>query len=391
MAGFELMGKEEQEAVNEVFEKGGGVLFRTGFEEMRNGMYKVAEFEKEFAEKFNVKYALAVSSGTAALLCALKALNIRPGDEVITQSFTFVATVEAIIEARAIPIITEINKTLNMDPEDLRAKITDKTRAIIPVHMLGAPAQMEEILAIAREKNIPVLEDTAQAPGARYQDKNLGTTGRVGIFSFDFGKALTTGEGGMVVTDDEEIFLRVREYSDHGHQDNPNFPRGKDTRRMSGFNYKMTELQGAIGLVQLKKLDYGINHQRENEAKIREGIKNIPGIEFRQLADREGKLPGCLVFFVEDANKAERFAQKLEENGLGTDILPSAVDWHFSGTWNHMLPQFIEYQNKDLEKLWEESGNLLRRAISLPIGIKMDEAQINKAIETIKKVAKEVL
>jgi len=132
MPGFELIGKEERDAVNEVFDNG-GVLFRHGFEKMRNGFYKVDEFEKEFAKKFNVNYSRAVTSGTAALKVALKVLGVKPRDEVITQSFTFVATVEAIIDIGAIPVITEVNETLNMDPEDLKTKITDKTTAIIPV------------------------------------------------------------------------------------------------------------------------------------------------------------------------------------------------------------------------------------------------------------------
>ena len=164
MPGFELIGKEERDAVNEVFDRG-GVLYRYGWDERRQYIYRVDDFEKAFANKFGVKYALGVCSGTAALKAALKALDVKPGDEVITQSHTFIATVEAIIEVGAKPVITEINKTLNMDPEDLRDKITEKTKVIIPVHMSGVAAQMKEILAIANEYNISVREDNAQSCG----------------------------------------------------------------------------------------------------------------------------------------------------------------------------------------------------------------------------------
>lgn len=389
MAGFELMGKEERDAVNEVFDKS-GVLFRHGFEKMRNGIYKVDEFEREFAKKFNVQYARAVTSGTAALLVSLKALGVKPGDEVITQSFTFVATVEAIIEAGAIPVITEINKTLNMDPGDLERKVTKRTRVIIPVHMMGVSAQMEEIMAIAKKHNLFVLEDSAQAIGGEYKRKKLGTIGDVGIFSFDFGKALTTGEGGMVITNNKEIYLRAKEYSDHGHEGNPNFPRGEDTRRMSGFNYNMIELQGAIGLVQLKKLGYGQSQQKENKKKIKNGIENIPGIEFREIPDSEGACGDNLVFFLDSKEKAEKFAKILQEKGIGTNILPSAIKWHFAGTWDHMLPQFDRYNGKNLMEEWRKSYEILNRAIAVSIPIKMDDNRINNIIDTLTQIFKEI-
>jgi len=386
MAGYELIGKEEQEAINEIFEKGGGTLFRHGFEKMRNGIYKADEFEKEFAKKFNVNYARAVSSGTAALLVALKALGVKQGDEVITQSFTFVATVEAIIEAGAVPVITEINKTLNMDPADLEKKITSKTKVIIPVHMMGVSCQMKEIMEVARKHNIAVLEDTAQAIGGTYQDKYLGAIGDMGIYSFDFGKNLTTGEGGMVVTNNKELYLMAKEYSDHGHEGNPNFPRGEDTRRMPGFNFNITELQGAIGLAQLKKFDWAQEKQKQNKDKIKNAIKDLPGIDFRELPDEKGDCGDSLVFFMENPEKAKMFAKSLAEKGFGTKNIPSAFNWHFAGTWDHMLPQFEIYKGKDLTKVWEKSFNIVKGAIALPILIKMDEDQINKLVEAIKEI-----
>jgi len=389
MPGFEVIGREERDAVDEVFDRG-GVLYRYGWDDRRQHIYRVDDFEKAFAAKLGVKYALAVSSGTAALKATLIALDVKPGDEVITQSHTFIATVEAIVEVGAKPVITEINKTLNMDPQDLRHKITEKTKVVIPVHMSGVAAQMKEILAIANKHNISVLEDNAQSCGGEYGGMKLGAMGDVGIFSFDFGKVLTTGEGGMVITNNESIFKKVREYSDHGHELNPNFPRGEDTRSRSGFNYKMMELQGAIGLAQLNKLDYIIKRQRENKTKIKEGIRHNPEIEFRGIPNPEGEIGDTLTFFLENREKAKKFVKLWSEEGFGTKNLPDAINWHFSGTWDHIFSQYDEYKGKDLTNVWKQSHEILRRAVAIPIFVNMDESQISKIINTVNECLKRI-
>ena len=264
MPGSEVIGKEEQEAVNEVFEKG-GVLSRYGNDARRQNIFRVAKFEEEFAKKLNVKYAYAVSSGTAALKSVLETFGVGSGDEVITQSHTFIATVEAIFETGATPVIVDINKTLNMDPDDFESKITPRTKAAIPVHMSGVSAEIDRIVAIAKEHNLLVLEDCAQSPGGEYKGKKLGTFGDAGIFSFDFGKMLTTGEGGMIVTNNEEIWKKCRSYQNHGHDFNPNVSSmAYDTAQRGGFNYKMMELQGAVGLAQLKKIVREMSIKKEN-------------------------------------------------------------------------------------------------------------------------------
>lgn len=386
MPGAELIGKEELDEIKDVFDKG-GILYRYGLPEPRS---KVRQFEKEFQRKLNVKYAHAVTNGTSALLAALRALDIKPGDEVITQSFTFIATVEAIIERGAIPVITEVNKTLNMDPRDLESKITPATKAIIPVHMAGAPAQMDEIMSIAREHDIPVLEDAAQAVGGTYKGKFLGTMGDIGIFSFDYGKPLTTGEGGMIVTNDKSLFLIARAYSDHGHEQNPNLPRGRDTRHISGLNFRIMEIQGAIGLAQLRKLDYIVKRMRENKKKVMEGIEDLPRIEFREIPDSEGEVGDSLIFFLENKRAAEKFAGLFRKEGYNTKNLPDAIDWHFSGTWNHIFRNYGKYKGKDLEKLWKKSADLLRRAIAVPILVKMDHDEINRLTNTIREILKKI-
>jgi 8-amino-3,8-dideoxy-alpha-D-manno-octulosonate transaminase len=377
MPGYELIGKEEKEAVDDVFEKG-GVLSRYGLDAKRQKIFRVDDFEKEVCRKIGAKYCHCVSSGTSALISSLFALGLRPGDEVITQSFTFVATVEAILTLGGIPIVAEIDKSLNMDPGDLEKKITDKTKIIIPVHMLGVPAKMDEIMAIAKKHNLAVLEDAAQAFGASYKGKCLGTIGDAGIFSFDIGKPLTMGEGGAVVTNRKDVYLKVREYSDHGHECNPAVPRGQDTRSIWGQSYRMSEIQGAIGLAQIKKFDYVLEKQKENKKKIKDSIKDIADIEFRELPDEKGEGGDTLIFFAENKDKAKLYADSLKAEGFGTKNLPDAIDWHFSGTWNHIFSDC---------SVWPKSENLLRKAIAIPIYVNMEENQINKLIKAIRDVS----
>ena len=278
MPGFELIGIEEQNEINDIF-KNGGILFRHGFDNLRNNCFKVKSFERDFSEKFEKRHSLAVTSGTAALRVALAALSIGKGDEVITQSFTFVATVEAIIESGASPVCTEIDKTLNMDLESFKEKINSKTKAVIVVHMLGIPSRMKEISEICRQKNIFLIEDTAWGCGGRIEDKLLGTWGDIGTFSFDFAKTMTTGEGGMLIFKDKEFYEKASAWHDHGHENNPKLPRWEDSRSSSGFNFRMTELQGAVGIAQLKKLDLIIKKQRKNRDLIWEQVKLLRGIE----------------------------------------------------------------------------------------------------------------
>ena len=279
MPGFELIGKEEYKEIQDLFENS-GILFRHGFDAMRNDIYKVRDFEKKFSKKLGVADSLAVSSGTAALKVALEAIGVGKGDEVITQAFTFVATVESIVEAGAKPVIANIDKTLNINPQDLEAKITNKTKAVIVVHMLGIPSDMSSVMKIAKKHNLKVIEDTAWGCGGKYDDQYLGTIGDLGTFSFDFAKTITTGEGGMVIAKDPLILEAAKAYHDHGHENNPSLPRWEDSRSRSGFNYRMTEMQGAVGLAQLEKLDEIIASHQRNKETIIQKIKELP-ISFR--------------------------------------------------------------------------------------------------------------
>jgi len=384
MPGFELIGQEEAEQTREVFEKG-GILFRHSFDQLRNGVYKVRDFEAAFAARMGVPQALAVTSGTAALRVALAALQIGPGDEVITQSFTFVATAEAIIESGATPICTEVDDTLNMDPADLETKITPRTKAVIAVHMLGVPARLDAIGDIARRHRLPLIEDTAWGCGGTFRGRPLGTHGAIGTFSFDFAKTMTTGEGGMVVCADDAVAARARAWHDHGHENNPALPRWEDSRSGSGFNYRMMELQGAVGLAQLGKLDRVVEAQRRNHERLRTAIAGLAGLSFRTIPEGSQITADALVFYVADNATARHCRNALVAAGLGTKILPEAVTWHFAGTWDHM-PSLVAAHGGDLRRAFPASRRWLDRAVALPVTVKMAEdvpARVRDALKTV--------
>ena len=385
MPGFELIGKEEFAEIKHLFDES-KILFRHSFDHLRNNIYKVKEFEKAFADRMNIPNALGVTSGTSALRVALASLGIKEGDEVITQSFTFVATVEAIIESRAVPIIAEIDSTLNMDPNDLEKKINKNTKAIIAVHMLGVPARLKEIKEIADKYGIFLIEDTAWGCGGYYNDIPLGTYGAIGTYSFDFAKTMTTGEGGMVVFKEKNHYEKAAAWHDHGHENNPDLPRWEDSRASSGFNYRMNEMQGAVGLAQLSKLDYVVSKQRKNAQMIQEVINNFP-VEMRSVPSGSFETCDALVFFVDSNKSAKDCRNALLKTGLGTKILPEAISWHFAGTWDHMS-ELVKGNGGELQNAFPKSLEILNRSVSLPISIFMPNEFQNKLHDALTLVFK---
>jgi 8-amino-3,8-dideoxy-alpha-D-manno-octulosonate transaminase len=396
MPGYEVLGEEERKEILEVLEK--GVLFRYGFPAQRQGQYKVEEFEKAFAAFTGRNYALAVSSGTAALKGALAALGVGFGDEVVTTGFTFVATWEAILEIGAVPVFTEIDDSLNMDPEDLARKITPRTKAVIPVHMLGAQTRIKEITEISCRHSLPVIEDTAQAAGGFIQGKALGSFGSIGTFSFDSVKTLTTGEGGMLIMDDPELYRRASEYHDHGH-DHIGTDRGLEGRSFIGFNFRMMELQGALGLAQLRKLPGMIARQRENKGRLKAILGGLNGISFRFLPDPAGDTATFLAFFLPDAGKALAFKEMAGKAGIGLVYFLQNT-WHYYRNWEHLLGQKAASSNgwpyraadgRDLKyppDALPKSDALMARTLVLPINIKMDEAFFGKVEQLVAEANK---
>ncbi len=388
MPGYELIGKEEQEQLMDIFNTSNGVLFPHGFDALRNNRYRVREFEKKFAEKMGSKYAQAITSGTVAQVVAMLAMGVKPGDEVITQAFTFVATVETIIAIGAVPVIVDVDDTYNMDPKELEKAITSKTKLIVPVHMLGNTAAMDEIMAIAAKHQIAVLEDSCEALGATYNGKFAGTIGHVGIYSLDFGKTITTGEGGMIVTDDETIYKFCKEYHDHGHESNPAFPRGRDTRTMAGMNYRMNEMQGAVGMAQLEKLDTILAANRNNKNYLEKHIQ-ADKIIFRRLTDASGDLSDTLIFNFETQAQALKFVDLYKVAGYGTKNIPDAIDWHFAGTWNHMFADVPRYRDT-WKTEWQRSEALLYRSVALPINVKTTQEALMEHVKVINQILEQI-
>ncbi|MBM9614169.1 DegT/DnrJ/EryC1/StrS family aminotransferase [Desulfobulbus rhabdoformis] len=395
MPGFEIFGAEEKAQVMEVLDS--GVLFRYEFAAQRGDVWKVLEFEKAFAAYTGATHAQAVTSGSAALKVALIALGVGAGDEVITQGFTFVATWEAILDCGAIPVFTEVDMTLNMDPVDLEKKITSKTKAIIPVHMMGAPARIEEIKALADRHNIPVLEDTAQAAGCRLKGKHLGSFGAVGTFSFDSVKTMTTGEGGMCITSDAALWQRMSEYQDHGHDHVPNpGGRGGEGRPFIGFNYRMMEIQGAIGLAQLAKLDGMVEAQQKNKQFFQEAASVLPGVEYREILDPQGDSATFFSFLLPDKERTQAVNAVLREAGVGA-VSWSENGWHYYPNWEHLLEGKTPCANGwpfnahgkrrviyDPQAL-PASAALLGRTLTYQVPIKLADEQKVKIAEALKK------
>jgi len=401
MPGHEWIDEQETNQLLEVMKT--GILFRYEFKNERKDTYKVKEFEDKFAAFNRADYAHAVTSGTAALKVALASLGIAPGDEVITQGFTFVATFEAIIEAGAVPVPAEIDDTLNMDPKDFERKITSRTRAVIPVHMLGAPARIQEIVTIASRHGLKVVEDTAQALGAEVGGKKVGTIGDMGTFSFDFYKTITTGEGGMVLTNDKSLYLRASEYADHGHDHNPAVGRAMEGRSFLGFNYRMHELTGAIGVAQLAKLEAILKRQKENASVIIEALKTLPQVEFRTLPATAKDSCTHVCFFLPDVEKAVEFQKGLTEKGLSAIYFCNNL-WHYIGNWEHLLAKktawpgpfpfgglpyagAMEYHPDMLP----QTKHVLGKTVVIPVALNMSPDHLNRLGDAITEVGRSIV
>jgi len=370
MAGREVFGKEELEQVQEVLKT--GILFRYGFDKERNGIFKVRQFEEEFAGYVKSGHALGVSSGSAALKVALEALNMPKGKEILTPCFTFVATIESIEEAGFKPVLCDIDETFNISPADIKKKITKDTVCIMPVHMMGSAVNMDAVLEIAGENNLKVLEDACQATGASLHGKKAGTFGDAGCFSFDYVKVMTAGEGGMVVTDSETLYKQAEFYHDHGHPHLSGVGRGDEKRARKGFNYRMNELQGALGLAQLKKLDTIIDRQKTNKKAIKQELQNTGGIEFRSFPDENGEIATFLTLLLADKEKADRVKTILKENG----VTPATLNyWHFTAN--------IEIAGGS----FPESRTILDRSVSLEIKTVMGQEMIDRIVDSVKKSA----
>ena len=281
--GMELVGEEEIQEVLEVLRS--GYLYRYDVAPGKTKFQgKVMAVERYVAQMSGVRYAVAVNSGTSALLTAMMGLGIGPGDEVIVPGFTFVASISSIAFTGAVPVLAEVDRTLNLDPADVRQKITPRTKAIMVVHMMGNPAHLDELKAVADEHNLFLIEDCAQAFGASYKGRPIGSIGQVGTFSFNVYKTITSGDGGMVITDDEEVYKRCFAFHDQGHSP---LRAGAEIgqRPFLGLDFRYTELQAAVLLAQLRKLPTIVDRLRTNKQQFKALLADLPGLEFREVID----------------------------------------------------------------------------------------------------------
>ncbi len=334
--GLEIGEEEKREVIEAINRK---YLFRYYGPEKYPS--KVREFEKKFAEKVGAKNALAVNSCTSALITALVACGIGPGDEVIVPGYTFFASCAAVVAAKAIPVITEVDETLTIDPDDVEKKITPSTKALVVVHMRGVPCDMDKIMALAEKHNLRVIEDVAQAVGGTFKGKYLGTFGNCGCFSFQYHKIITAGEGGMVIADDKKTYDRCMSFHDTAACWRPDrFAEERyEGELFCGMNFRMSEITGAVMLAQLSRLDKLLSLMRRNQARILEGIKGTEGIKVRPVNDSQGDVGICLMFYLRDSSKVNKFVQALQAEGVdATGVYNSGIpDWHIYAHWNHVI------------------------------------------------------
>lgn len=312
--GAALIGREEADALAAVI--AGRSLFR-----YKGGLETgtVAEFERAACALLGCRYAVAVANGTAALRCALAALGVGCGDEVIVPAFTFVATVNAVVAAGAVPVFAEIDDTLGLDPADLDLQITDRTAAIIAVHLENVACDLDAVLAVAQRRGVPVIEDTAQSFGATYHGRALGTFGALGTFSLQQEKNITAGEGGLVASDDETLYVRAARYSDQGGQFVTSYAssRGEElSEEFAGENLRMGELAGAVAGVQLERLPGILRGMRANKARIVAAIGENDGLTRRRRPDPDGDGSSSITWFLPEAVVAKRFAAALRAEGI---------------------------------------------------------------------------
>jgi 8-amino-3,8-dideoxy-alpha-D-manno-octulosonate transaminase len=373
---------------------------RYGFDGPRKGIWKSKELEQAICNTFGTQYAQLTSSGTAALTTAMAALGVGAGDEVIMPAFTFVASFEAILSMGAVPVLVDIDETLTLAPAAVKAAITSRTKCIMPVHMCGSMADLDALKAICDEHNLILLEDACQSIGGTYKGKALGTIGHAGTFSFDFVKTITCGEGGVVMTNNQEVYTKADAFTDHGH-DHLGVDRGADLHPMLGYNFRISELHAAVGLAQIRKLDTFLAIQKKNNHILRTYMEQVPGISFRVVPDPAGDSASFLSWFLPSKEKMETAIEALKAAGIfAGNFYWFANNWHYIKKWDHLknvhsLYALNEAQQTALKKLqttsFEASDAIMSRCVSTAISLTWSEEQVHAKGAQFLKVLKEAL
>ena len=365
-----IIGEEEIRLVLEVL-KSGVLTSRAGSGSM------VAKFEEEFAKFVGAKYAVAANSGTAALHMALLAAGIGPGDDVLVPSFTFVATAEAVVLAGARPIFVDIEpETYCIDPTKLEDALTEKTKAIIPVDLYGLPADLKPILDFAEEHDLTVIEDAAQAHGAEYNNRKVGSVSHMTCFSFYPSKNMTTGEGGMVTTNVEEYAEKLRAIRSHGEKGDTYYS------VMVGHNYRMPEIPAAIGLAQLKKLPKFLQKRRENAKALTKGLEQLEPSLVRLPKEPRGRRHSWYLYTIRlpwaKAEERNRVIQRLRSEGIAATT--------YYQTPIHKMPPYKKYPSKNLK----ETEKAAQQVLSLPTHPALNKEQLNHIAKATKEAIKNI-
>jgi len=353
-------GKEEMEAVIEVMK--GGYLFRYGSEDDPKFLHKVATLEKEFARYCDVKFAVATSSGTSSLFSLASSLGAKPGDEIIVPAYTFVASYTSVIFAGMIPVLAEIDESLTLDPDDIEHRITPRTKAIMPVHMLGNSCDMDRIMAVAKKHNLLVLEDCCQAAGASYKGKKVGSIGNAGAYSLNIFKTINSGDGGLIVTDDEDLYETAFGVHDQGHKPS-RLGVEIGNRNVLGLNFRMNEITAAVGLAQLKKIDRIVNTLRQKRKKLKDILSKADGFKFRTLNDPEGDCSTvCTVIF----NTRKQAAAV--SGALGSKTVDQS-GWHVYANMEHVLNYLKNAGQPHKKGSYPKTDDILSRAMNISVGV----------------------
>ena len=398
MPGYELWSDKERKEVNDVLQT--GILMRYGFDGPRKGIWKSKELEEAICKTFGSKYAQLTSSGTSALTTALSALGMGYGDEIITPSFTFVASFESILSVGAVPVFVDVDDTLTLNPDAVRKAITPKTKAVMPVHMCGSMADLDALITICKEHKLILLEDACQSIGASYKGKALGTIGDAGTFSFDFVKIMTCAEGGAVMTNREDLYIKLDGYTDHGH-DHKGTDRGADLHPFIGYNYRISELHAAVGLAQIKRLPEFLTIQKKNHEQLKNILAQVPDISFRRIPDPAGDSCTFLSWFLPTEEITRAVVNEMKAQG----ILPGNFywydnNWHYIRKWDHLKnattlnalhpdlkAQVIHHATKD----FAASDAVMGRCISTSISLMWTDEQIKDKGEKMVSVIKKML
>jgi 8-amino-3,8-dideoxy-alpha-D-manno-octulosonate transaminase len=384
MPGFELFGNEERQEVNDVLDN--GVLMRYGFDGMRKGHWKAKALEKELESTFKTSHVQLVSSGTAAVSVALASAGVGAGDEVIMPTFTFVASFEAIMMLGAIPVLVDIDDTLTLDPEAVKSAITEKTKAVMVVQMCGSMADMDTLNTICKNNNLLLIEDACQAIGGTYKGKPLGSIGDLGCFSFDFVKTITCGEGGAVITNNNEYYVNADQYSDHGH-DHVGNDRGAETHPFLGYNFRISELHAAVGLAQVRRLPEFLAIQKRNFSILRDALSQIPEVQFRTVPEGGEESYAFLNFFLPDLETSRNVCKAFKENGVDAFWNYYDNNWHYIRKWEHLknmkslfpISSDVKKGLKYLEtKTFDQSDHYIGRNISCLIKLSWTEDEVRE-------------